>query len=239
MCTDAPVALVTGASRGIGRAIALHLARRGYAVIGTSRSVERCLEDYECLPCDVADPGQVRRLFDTLHERFRHLDVLVNNAALAGGAPFGSEAEGEEWAPIIATNLTGTWSCCRAAGPLLRENRGRIINLSSILGLRGAADQLAYSASKHGVIGLTRCLARALGPRGITVNAICPGWVDTQMAMDRLANLGMSPAQAVSLTPTGRFSEASEVAALVGFLASEEAGNITGQALSIDGGALA
>lgn len=239
MGDEAPVALVTGASRGIGRAIAQHLARQGYVVVGTSRGAGEHLGDYECLPCDVADPAQVRRLFDLLGKRYRRLDVLVNNAALAGGASFGSEAEGEEWAPIIATNLTGTWSCCRAAGPLLRDTRGRIINMSSILGLRGAADQLAYAASKHGVIGITRCLARALGPRGITANAICPGWVGTQMAMDRLANLGMSPAQAVSLTPTGRFSEVTEVAALVAFLASEAAGNITGQALSIDGGALA
>ncbi|WP_399682609.1 SDR family NAD(P)-dependent oxidoreductase, partial [Xenophilus sp.] len=106
-------------------------------------------------------------------------------------------------------------------------------------GLRGVADQLAYSASKHGVIGLTRSLARALGPRGITANAVCPGWVATRMALDRLEQLGMSRAQAVALTPTGRFSEPDEVAALVAFLASEAAGNITGQALSIDGGALA
>lgn len=239
MADQAPVALVTGASRGIGRAIAATLVRQGHTVVGTSRAALPAQDGVEFLTCDVSDAAQVCRLFDELRTRHGRLDVLVNNAALAGGAPFGSEAEEAEWAPIIATNLTGTWLCCRAAGPLLRDGRGRIVNMSSVLGLRGVADQLAYSASKHGVIGLTRSLARALGPRGITANAVCPGWVATRMALDRLEQLGMSRAQAVALTPTGRFSEPEEVAALVAFLASEAAGNITGQALSIDGGALA
>ncbi|MBO9515465.1 MAG: SDR family oxidoreductase [Variovorax sp.] len=239
MTDQAPVALVTGASRGIGRAIAALLVRQGYAVTGTSRAPQPAEDGIEFLPCDVTDAAQVARLFGVMRERHGHLDVLVNNAALAGGAAFGSEAEAAEWGPIIATNLTGTWACSRAAGALLRDGRGRIVNIASILGLRGVADQLAYSASKHGVIGLTRSLARALGPRGITANAVCPGWVGTRMALDRLQQLGMSPAQAVALTPTGRFSEPEEVASLVGFLASEAAANITGQALSIDGGALA
>ncbi|HVR48272.1 MAG TPA: SDR family NAD(P)-dependent oxidoreductase [Pseudorhodoferax sp.] len=237
-----PVAVVTGASRGIGRAIAAHLGAQGYAVIGTSRSAPRAEDataDFAMLRCDVTDTAQVAELFDTVRRRHGRLHVLVNNAAIAGGAPFGSDAEAAEWGPMLATNLTGTWACCRAARELLVDGAGRIVNISSILGLRGVADQLAYSASKHGVIGLSRSLARALGPRGITVNAVCPGWVATEMALGRLEDLGLSPEQAVALTPTRRFSEPAEVAALVGFLASAAAANITGQALSIDGGALA
>ncbi len=237
---ERPLALVTGASRGIGRAIAAHLVGQGYDVIGASRSgVAEALPGVVMERCDVSDPAQVAQLFDTVRRRHGRLHVLVNNAAIAGGAAFGSEAEGAEWAPMLATNLTGTWACCRAARDLLVDGRGRIVNIASVLGLRGVGDQLAYSASKHGVIGLTRSLARALGPRGITANAVCPGWVATDMALGRLADLEMSEAQAVALTPTGRMSQPSEVAALVGFLAGAEAGNLTGQALTIDGGALA
>lgn len=236
-----PVAVVTGASRGIGRAIAVHLLAQGYAVVGTSRapSADAVPAGLAMQRCDVTDAAQVDELFDTVRRRHGRLHLLVNNAAIAGGAPFGSAAEAEEWGPMLATNLTGTWACCRAANTLLVDGAGRIVNISSILGLRGVADQLAYAASKHGVIGLTRSLARALGPRGITANAVCPGWVATEMALGRLDDLGLSPEQAVALTPTRRFSEPAEVAALVGFLASAAAANITGQALSIDGGALA
>jgi len=237
---EQPVALVTGASRGIGLAIARHFASLGYKVIGAARRIEgEAPPGIEMRRCDISHPEDVTMLFDALRRQHGKLHVLVNNAAMAGGAPFGSDEEAAEWAPMLATNLTGTWACCRAAGPLLADKRGRIINIASVLGLRGVGDQLAYCASKHGVIGLTRALARALGPRGITANAICPGWVDTEMARGRLQDLGLSQAQATALTPTGRFSTEQEVAALAAYLASSEAGNITGQATVIDGGALA
>lgn len=236
-----PLALVTGASRGIGRAIAQHFVSLGYEVIGLARRIEATGAEpgISMRQCDISQPEEVTALFDELKKQRRLLRVLVNNAAIAGGAPFGSDEEAAEWAPMLATNLTGTWACCRAAAPLLPDKAGRIINIASVLGLRGVGDQLAYCASKHGVIGLTRALARALGPRGITVNAICPGWVDTEMARGRLQDLGISDAQASALTPTGRFTTEKEVAALVAFLAGDDAGNVTGQALTIDGGALA
>ncbi|WP_374632193.1 SDR family NAD(P)-dependent oxidoreductase [Ferrovibrio sp.] len=234
------IALVTGASRGIGRSIAQHLQAAGYRVIGAARKLPADPPSgIDMQVCDIADAASVAALFEYVRRQYGRLHVLVNNAAIAGGAPFGSDAEAAEWAPMIATNLTGTWACSRAARDLLVDGRGRVINIASVLGLRGVADQLAYCASKHGVVGLTRALARALGPRGITANVICPGWVDTEMARGRLQDLGLTASHATAMIPTGRMTEEAEVAALVAFLASPAAGNLNGQAIGLEGGMLA
>jgi NAD(P)-dependent dehydrogenase (short-subunit alcohol dehydrogenase family) len=218
-------AIVTGGTRGIGRAIAARLAADGWDVVAAARSTAALPAGVRFARCDVADAASVAALFAGLER----LDALVNNAGFAG-----AEAS---WHEIVATNLTGTWLCCEAARGLLPENAGRIVNIASVLGLRGAADQPAYAAAKHGVIGLTRSLALALAPRGITVNAVCPGWVRTEMAERRFAELGITEREAG--VPQGRIAEPAEVAALVAFLLSPDAGHLTGEAVVLDGGRMA
>jgi NAD(P)-dependent dehydrogenase (short-subunit alcohol dehydrogenase family) len=166
------IAVVTGGTRGIGWAIATRLAADGYRVIVAARHAP-ANSKFEFRACDVTDVASVRALFAGLTQ----VDALVNCAGLAGA----NALEGDDalWHAIIAANLHGTYYCCKAALPLLPDGRGRIVNIASVLGLRGVPDQTAYCAAKHGVVGLTRALALALAPRGITVNAICPGWVDT------------------------------------------------------------
>jgi NAD(P)-dependent dehydrogenase (short-subunit alcohol dehydrogenase family) len=182
----------------------------------------------------VADPVAIRALFASLDR----LDALVCCAGTAGTNPLDTDDD-SLWHEIISTNLHGAYYCCKAALPLLLHGSGRIVVISSVLGLRGAADQTAYCAAKHGVIGLVRALALALAPRGITVNAVCPGWVDTGMARRRFAELGITDAQAAATLPTGRMVSPQEVAATVAFLLSAEAASITGHALPVDGGGLA
>jgi NAD(P)-dependent dehydrogenase (short-subunit alcohol dehydrogenase family) len=227
------VALVTGGTKGIGLAIARRLAAGGMRVIAASRAPEP-VAGVETAVLDVADVGAVRRLFGGLGR----LDVLVNNAGLAGATAW-DDADDAAWQAMLAVNLTGTWACCQAALRLLPDGSGRIVNIASTLGLRGVADQPAYCAAKHGVIGLTRSLALAVAARGITVNAVCPGWVATDMARRRWAALGMDAADAAAGIPRGRVTTPEEVAEVVAFLAGEAAAGITGQALAVDGGGLA
>lgn len=226
------LAVVTGGTRGIGRAIAARLAGEGFRVIVAARTApESC--PFAFRRCDVADPAMVAALFAGLER----VDVLVNNAGLAGA----NALEGDDalWYAILASNLHGTYHCCKAALPLLPDRTGRIVNVASTLGLRGVPDQTAYCAAKHGVVGFTRALALALAPRGITVNALCPGWVDTDMARRRFAELGISVEQAGQTLPTGRVVAPEEVADAVAWLIRPEAGSVSGLALPIDGGGLA
>ena len=227
--------LVTGGGRGIGRAIASRFAAAGADVVicGRSRPREKLPAGWRFVACDVADAGQVRALFAGLDR----LDVLVNNAGI-GGENRLDAGDDEDWHRIIATNLTGTYLCSKAALDLLPDETGRILNIASVLGLRGVPGATAYCAAKHGVVGFTRALALELAPRRITVNAICPSWVKTDMAEARWQKVGMSETDAAAQMPTGRITTPEEVAGAAFYLASAEAGNITGQTLTLDGGAI-
>jgi NAD(P)-dependent dehydrogenase (short-subunit alcohol dehydrogenase family) len=224
-------AVVTGGTRGIGRAVADRLAAEGWDVLVLARY--SVTSPHRFAACDVADAASVGAVFG----RLGRVDALVNCAGTAGA----NRLDGDDalWHTIIGSNLHGTYHCCKAALPLLPDGVGRIVNIASVLGLRGVPDQTAYCAAKHGVVGLTRALALAVAPRGITVNALCPGWVDTDMAVQRYAELGITAEQAAAGVPTGRIASATEVADATIWLLRPEARGITGHALPIDGGGLA
>ncbi len=225
------LAVVTGGTRGIGAAVADRLAADGYDVLVLAR--QPAASPHRFAACDVADAAAVQVLFAGLQQ----VDVLVNCAGLAGS----NRLDGDDavWHAIIGANLHGTYHCCKAALALLPQQTGRIVNIASVLGLRGVPDQTAYCAAKHAVVGFTRALALAVAPRGITVNALCPGWVDTEMAAQRYVELGITAQQAAAGVPTGRVASPAEVADAVAWLLRPEARGITGHALPIDGGGLA
>ncbi len=238
------VALVTGGSRGIGRAIALELARAGARVVFTyvanpdaARETEKAASEAggnaKAVRCDVADHEAVESLVASILQEHKRLDVVVNNAGIARDQLI-LRMKPEDFDAVIATNLRGAWSVCRAvARPMVKQRWGRIINLSSVVAEMGNAGQSNYAASKGGVEALTRSLARELGSRNVTVNAVAPGFIDTDMTRDL-------PEQAkAALTeriPLGRLGTAADVAAVVGFLASEAAGYVTGQVIHVNGG---
>ncbi len=245
---------MTGASRGIGRAIALRLAAEGAHVAAGVRSsadadtAVRAMKsaggDGIAVLIDVTDPASVATAVERAARPNRRLDILVNNAGTGDVTPLGGDARSDEaWARMIDVNLTGTWRVCRAAHPFLAEG-GRIVNMSSVSGRFGVAKNGAYCASKHGVIGLTRALALELAPRKITVNAVCPGWVDTRLGREGIGRIGrhakVSPdeafAMAAKMAPLGEVLTPEEVASLVLYLVSDGARNVTGQAIVIDGG---
>jgi NAD(P)-dependent dehydrogenase (short-subunit alcohol dehydrogenase family) len=224
-------AVVTGGTRGIGRAVADRLAAEDWDVLVLAR--HPVATPHRFVACNVAEAEDVRRVFAGLIR----VDALVNCAGIAGANRL--DADDTLWHAIIGSNLHGTYHTCKAALPLLPDNTGRIINIASVLGLRGVPDQTAYCAAKHGVVGLTRALALAVAPRGITVNVLCPGWVATEMAEQRYAELGITAEQVASGVPTGRVATPAEVADAVVWLLRPEARGITGHALPIDGGGLA
>ncbi len=250
------VALITGGGRGIGRAIALAFAREGARVAVAARTRQQveavaeeiCAGGREALPlaCDVTDSRSVERAVEATLERWNRLDILVNNA---GTADRGKLVDCDEvtWNHTIAVNLTGTYLCTRAALPhMLSAQYGRIINVASVAGRQAIPFAPAYTAAKHGVLGFTRSVALEMAPRGITANAICPGWVDTEMTEAALRQIvektSRTPQQARQalehMSPQGRLVPVEEVAELAVFLASEEARSINGQAINICGGSV-
>jgi len=247
-----PTILVTGGGRGIGRAVALSFAEPGSTVAIAARTRTQ-LDDTAnairgrgatplVIPLDVTDERAVAAAFGELRKSSDGLDVIVNNAGIGGGAPI-HETDTASWRRILDTNLWGMFLVTRQAVPLLHDG-GRIVNMSSVLGRFGVPGYTAYCASKHAVIGFTRALALELAERGITVNAVCPGWVDTAMAAQGMqsgaTSMGVSfeefRAAALDEVPIKRIIEPDEVAALVKFLASPQAAAITGQTYNICGG---
>jgi len=250
------LALITGGGRGIGRAIAFAFAREGASVAVAARSADQVAQvasevadkfSTRAMPitCDVAKLDSVAQMFATLNTAFgRGPDILVNNAGIAESAPL-AKTDDELWRRHLAINLDGTFYCMRAALPgMIERGWGRIINIASIAGKTGAPYIAAYSASKHGVLGLTRSASQEVARNGITVNAICPGYVDTDMTTHGIENIinktSLTKDQALDsikkMSPQNRLVTAEEVAALALLLASEDGRGINGQAINVDGG---
>ena len=246
-------ALITGGGRGIGRAIALEFARHGARVAVASRTAEQVEQVAAeighgaiALVCDVANPESVARMFGELRERLGDADILVNNAGIAESATLINTTD-ELWHRLISINLSGTFYCTRAALPaMLKKGWGRVINVASIAGKAGAPYIAAYSASKHGVMGLTRSIALEVATAGITVNAICPGYVETEMVTRGIEQItektGRSAEEALDIikkmSPQNRLATPEEVAAIALLLASDEGRGINAQGINVDGGSV-
>jgi 3-oxoacyl-[acyl-carrier protein] reductase len=238
------VAIVTGGGRGIGRAVALRLAAEGANVAisyrsnddaaqETAEAVREAGVECEVFKGDVASPEDVQVLFEGVTDAFGRLDILVNNAGLTRDNLM-LRMKVEEFDEVLRTNLGGTYLCTRAAlRPMIRARWGRIVNVSSVVGLVGNAGQANYAASKAGIIGFTKSVAREVAQRGITANAVAPGYVETELT----GRLPENVKEAIrTQVPMGRFGEAEEVAEVVTFLAGEGAGYVTGQTIAVDGG---
>jgi 3-oxoacyl-[acyl-carrier protein] reductase len=238
------VALITGSARGIGKATALRFGREGYQVVvcdqAAAESCGQVVDEIKnsggiavAISCDVTDPLRVKEMTNQVIAAFGRLDVLVNNAGLAKDNLLPRITD-EEWFQIINTNLTGTFLCTRAAiRQMIKQRHGHIINISSVVGLHGNPGQSHYAASKAGIIGFTRSIAKEYGSRGITANAVAPGYIETPMTA------GMSKEyweEILRQIPLRRAGNPEDVAGIAAFLASGDADYITGQVIAVDGG---
>jgi 3-oxoacyl-[acyl-carrier protein] reductase len=238
------VAIVTGSSRGIGRAIALRLAAGGARVVinyrGSEAAANEVVAQIEAaggeaiaVQADVSDAAQAEALVDAAKKTFGRIDILVNNAGTTRDTLIMRMSE-NDWDVVIDTNLKGAFHCIKAVSrQMMRQKYGRIVNITSVSGIAGNAGQANYAAAKAGLIGLTKTVAKELGSRGITCNAVAPGYVPTDLTASLPEELIQ---QAVERTPLGRTGTAEDMAAAVAFLASDEARFVTGQVLAVDGG---
>lgn len=238
------VALVTGASRGIGRAIALKLAADGCNVVvnyagceaaaaETVAKIKELGREAIMVKANVSSADDVNEMFKTALDSFGQIDILVNNAGITRDNLMMRMKE-DEWDDVIDTNLKGVFNCIKAATrPMMKQRSGRIINITSVVGVLGNPGQANYVAAKAGVIGLTKTAARELASRGITVNAVAPGFIDTDMTAVLPEDV---KASMITEIPLARFGHADEIASVVHFLASDAAAYMTGQTLHVDGG---
>ncbi|MGZ5385191.1 MAG: 3-oxoacyl-[acyl-carrier-protein] reductase [Acidimicrobiia bacterium] len=238
------VALVTGGSRGIGRAVALELAARGNRVAinyaGNTEAASLVLEeilatgtDAVAVQADVGDPAEVDRLFSEVTDQLGPVEILVNNAGIARDRLV-LRMGVDDWDQVMSTNLRSVFLCTKAAlRPMVRSKWGRIINVSSLAGVAGNAGQANYAASKAGVIGFTKSVAKEVGSRGITANAVAPGFIDTDMTNELSDDKRRAAFGSIAV---GRFGLPREVASVVGYLASDDAAYVTGQVVVVDGG---
>lgn len=241
--TDKKVALVTGAGRGIGKSIAILLADKGLHVICVSRSASSCgaVADAinegggsaESMAVDVSDKQAVASASEELLKKHGTVDVLINNAGITRDGLLFRMSE-EDWDAVIATNLTSCFSWIKhLARPMTRKRWGRIVNISSVIGLTGNAGQANYAAAKAGMIGLTKSLAKEFAARNVTVNAVAPGFIETDMTAELNEK---QQAGILNVIPMKRMGTAKDIADMTAFLASEEASYITGQVFTVDGG---
>lgn len=238
------IAVVTGSSRSIGREIALELARRGAKIVVNYNAradaanevvaqIEAFGSEAIAVQANVASLEDATALIKAATDKFGQIDILVNNAGTTRDTLILTMKE-EDWDTVIDTNLKSAWNCCKAAvRGMIRKRSGRIINITSVSGIAGQAGQTNYSASKAGMIGLTRSLAREVAERNITVNAVAPGFVATDLTKDLADSL---KEQIISAIPMKRWGTSEEIAKTVAFLASDDATYITGQVLAVDGG---
>ncbi|MFQ6014938.1 MAG: 3-oxoacyl-[acyl-carrier-protein] reductase [Anaerolineae bacterium] len=238
------VAVVTGAAQGIGRAIAETLAKRGADVALADLNLEKAEAVAKgiaadtsrraiAIEVDVADNASAKAMIDRVIAEFGRIDILVNNAGITRDNLIMRMKEAD-WDLVINVNLKGAWNCSKAAiRRMMKQHYGRIVNITSVSGVAGQAGQTNYSSSKAGLIGFTKALAKEVGSRNITVNAVAPGFIQTDLTADLPQEL---KDMALELTPLGRFGTTEDVAKAVAFFASDEAGFITGQVLRVDGG---